>query len=492
MQGRLDNFLDFVQSRDFINPLQKWAAMENVTILLSDIKDWIWGAPLLLLLLGTGAYLTFLLKGVQFRYLGYAFKQVIAKKQEESKGDISHFEALMTSLAGAIGTGTIVGVATAITVGGLGAIFWMWVTAFLSMATKYAESLLAVKYRTIDKRGEMAGGPMQYISQGLGWKWTASLFAVLGMFAAFSTGNLVQTNSIAEGMLHVWNVDPMITGIVLCILTVLVIIGGVKSIGQVACILVPAMALLYVGAGCYILSINLTRIPEAFSLIFHSAWNGQAAAGGFMGATMMMAIQMGVARSVFSNEAGLGISSIAAAAAKTDSPARQGLITMTGALISTVIICTMTGLVLAVTNVVGSSKESGELLNGASLAISAFNKHISGGEYIVTIGLILFAFTTVLAWAYYGEKCCEYLLGERAIIPFRLFFALAVIPGAALKMDVVWHLADISNGLMVIPNLIALICLSGILVKETQTFLDKVEKEKRHPLPTTRLGEVGE
>lgn len=466
--------------------------MEQIDSLLSQIKDWIWGPPLLLLLLGTGAYLTFLLRGVQFRYLGYAFKQVVARQREESKGDISHFEALMTSLAGAIGTGTIVGVATAITVGGLGAIFWMWVTAFISMATKYAESLLAVKYRTVDKRGEMAGGPMQYIAKGLGWKWMASLFAVLGMIAAISTGNLVQTNSIAEGVYHVWNIDPWVTGIVLSILTAMVVIGGVKSIGQVASILVPGMALLYIGAGCYILAVNLTRIPDAFMLIIHSAWNGQAATGGFLGATMMMAIQMGVARSVFSNEAGLGISSIAAAAAKTDSPSRQALITMTGALISTVIVCTMTGLVLAVTNVVGTARESGEMLNGASLAISAFNKHIPGGEYIVTIGLILFAYTTVLAWSYYGEKCCEYLFGERSIMAFRLLFALVVIPGAALKMEIAWHLADISNGLMVIPNLIALIALSGIIVKETQTFLEKVEKEKRHPVATNRLGEVGE
>lgn len=466
--------------------------MEQIGILLSEIKDWIWGPPLLLLLLGTGLYLTFILKGVQFRYLGYAFKQVVAKQREESKGDISHFEALMTSLAGAIGTGTIVGVATAITVGGLGAIFWMWVTAFISMATKYAESLLAVKYRNVDKRGEMAGGPMQYISKGLGWKKMASIFAVLGMIAAVSTGNLVQTNSIAEGVFHVWNIDPWITGIVLSLLTAVVVIGGVKSIGHVASVLVPGMALLYIGAGCYILAINVNQIPEAFMLIIHSAWNGQAATGGFLGATMMMALQMGVARSVFSNEAGLGISSIAAAAAKTDNPARQALITMTGALISTVIVCTMTGLVLAVTNVIGTSRESGEMLNGASLAISAFNKHIPGGEYIVTIGLILFAYTTVLAWSYYGEKCCEYLFGERSIMPFRFLFALVVIPGAVLKMEIAWHLADISNGLMVIPNLIALVGLSAIVVKETQTFLEKVEKERREPVATSRFGEIGE
>lgn len=464
--------------------------MEQLGFFLSQLKDWIWGVPLLLLLLGTGAYLTFLLKGMQFRYLGYAFKQVVAKQKQESKGDISHFEALMTSLAGAIGTGTIVGVATAITVGGLGAIFWMWVTAFITMATKYAESLLAVKYRGVDARNEMAGGPMQYMDKGLGWKRMAALFAILGMVAALTTGNLVQTNSIAEGVYHVWQIDPWITGVILSLLTAVVVLGGVKWIGHVASVLVPGMALLYIGAALYILIVNLTSIPSAFMLILHSAWNGQAATGGFMGASMMMALQMGVARSVFSNEAGLGISSIAAAAAKTDSPGRQALITMTGALISTVIVCTMTGVVLAVTNVVGTSTESGQMLNGAALAIAAFNKHIPGGEYIVTIGLILFAYTTVLAWSYYGEKSCEYLFGERSIIAFRLLFALAVIPGAMLKMEIAWHLADISNGLMVIPNLIALMALSGVIVKETQLFLLIAEKEKRQPKAVVRISEI--
>lgn len=466
--------------------------MEQIDSFLSHFKDLIWGPPLLLLLLGTGVYLTFVLKGVQFRYLGYAFKQVVAKQRQESKGDISHFEALMTSLAGAIGTGTIVGVATAITVGGLGALFWMWVTAFIGMATKYAESLLAVKYRNLDGRGEMSGGPMHYIAKGLGWKRMASLFAGLGMIAAVSTGNLVQTNSIAEGINHVWHVDPWITGIVLSLLTAVVVLGGVKTIGHVASVLVPGMALLYIGAACYILVVNFAEIPQAFMTIFHSAWHGQAAAGGFIGSTIMMAVQMGVARSVFSNEAGLGISSIAAAAAKTDSPSRQALITMTGALISTVIVCTMTGLVLAITGVVGTAGDNGQMLNGASLAIAAFNKHISGGEYIVTIGLILFAYTTVLAWSYYGEKCCEYLFGERSIMPFRLFFALVIIPGAVLKMEIVWHLADISNGLMVIPNLIALIGLSGVVVKETQTFLQNLEKEKSQGVLFNSAGQVEE
>lgn len=458
--------------------------MEHLDIILTQIRDWVWGIPLLFLFLGTGVYLTILLRGVQFRYLGYAIKQVFTPQKGETKGDISHFEALMTSLAGAIGTGTIVGVATGITVGGLGAIFWMWIAAFISMATKYAESLLAVKFREVDGRGEMSGGPMQYIAKGLGWKWLAYLFAVLGMIAALSTGNLVQANSIADGIQHVWHIDPWITGVVLSILTAVVIIGGVRTIGQVASILVPGMALLYIGASFFILMINFNQIPDAFRLILHSAWNGQAATGGFVGGSMMMAIQMGVARSVFSNEAGMGISSIAAAAAKTDSPGRQAMITMTGALISTVIVCTMTGLVLAVTQIIGTTGDSGQMLQGASLAIAAFNKHIPGGNYIVTIGLILFAYTTVLAWSYYGEKCCEYLFGEKSIIFFRIIFALVVIPGSAIKMNIAWHLADISNGLMAVPNLIALIGLSGIIVKETVQFLQVAKKEiaiKAHP-----------
>lgn len=444
---------------------------------LSQLRDWIWGPPLLLLLMGTGVYLTFLLKGLQFRYLGYALKQIFAKQSIESKGDIGPFEALMTSLAGAIGTGTIVGVATAVTVGGLGAIFWMWVTAFIGMATKYAESILAVKYRDLDSRGEMSGGPMQYIAKGFGWKKMAYVFAALGVIAALTTGNLVQTNSIAQGVYHVWHIDPWMIGCILSVLTGAVILGGVRFIGQVASILVPCMALLYVGSALFIILLNVSHLPAAFQLILQSAWKGQAAAGGFLGSSMIMAIQMGVARSTFSNEAGLGISSIAAAAAKTDSPGRQALITMTGSLISTVIICSITGFVIAVTQVIGTYSTSGEMLNGAALAIAAFNKHIVGGEYIVSIGLILFAYTTVLAWSYYGEKCSEYLFGERSIIIFRVLFALAVIPGAALKMEIAWHLADISNGLMVIPNLIALIGLSKVVVAETNVFLKGVKAE---------------
>lgn len=453
--------------------------------LLLDLKNLVWGIPLLALLIGTGFYLTLLLKGVQFRYLAYALKQVVVRQKENSEGDISHFEALMTSLAGAIGTGTIVGVATAITIGGMGAIFWMWITAFLGMATKYAESLLAVKFRVLDARGEMMGGPMQYIEKGLKWKWLAILFAIFGAIAAFGTGNLVQVNAIAEAVNNVWDFDPWYTGIGLAVITGLVILGGVKNIGHVAGVLVPFMALFYLVAGIAILVIHADKLYGAFMLIVTSAFNGQAAAGGFLGASVMMALQMGVSRSVFSNEAGLGISSIAAAAARTDSPGRQAMITMTGALISTVIVCTITGLVIAVTEMQGKVTSSGKALSGASMAIQAFSSTLSGGAYIVSIGLILFAFSTVIAWAYYGEKCCEYLFGERSILYYRFIYTLVIIPGAALKMEVAWYLADIMNGLMAIPNLIALVALSGVIVAETKTFLALVEKERNMAPNTT-------
>lgn len=451
--------------------------MEFIDQYLTSLKNILWGIPLLFLLLGTGVYLTIILKGVQFRYLGYAIKQVFAKKRDNSEGDISHFEALMTSLAGAIGTGTIVGVATAITMGGLGALFWMWITAFASMATKYAESLLAVKYRELDSRGEMIGGPMQYIERGLGWKWMAVIFAIFGIVASVGTGNLVQVNSIAGAVHEVWHIDPWTTGICLAIITGLVILGGVKSIGHVAGVLVPIMALFYIGGGLIIIVLNIEQVPAAFALIFKSAFEGQAAFGGFAGATIMMAVQSGVARSVFTNEAGLGISSMAAAAAKTDSPGRQAMITMTGTLLSTVIVCSITGLVLAVTEVLGKNGASGLPLSGAAMTIQAFDT-ISGGAYVVSIGLILFAFSTVIAWAYYGEKCCEYLFGTQSIYMYRLLFSLIIIPGAALKIEMAWDLADISNALMVIPNLIAIIGLSKKIVEETNTFLATIEREK--------------
>lgn len=453
--------------------------MEQIDRILAKIDNMVWGPPFLILLIGTGLYLTFVLRGVQFRYLGYALRQSILPSKVGSKGDISQFEALMTSLAGAIGTGTIVGVSTGVVVGGLGSMFWMWVMAFLGMATKYAESLLAVKYRVVDARGEMMGGPMQYIEKGLGWKWMAILFAIFGAVAAIGTGNLVQVNAIGDTVDHMTGLDPWLTGLILAFFTGIVIIGGVKSIGHVAGVLVPIMASFYLIAGMLIIFIHIDKIPDAFMLIIKSAFTGQAAVGGFLGSTVMMAIQVGVSRSIFSNEAGLGISSMAAAAAKTDSPGRQAMITMTGALISTVIVCSITGLVIAVTEMLGAKSESGKILTGAPMAIQAFSSTLTGGAYIVSIGLILFAFSTVIAWAYYGEKCFEYLFGERSVVVYRILFTLIVIPGAALKMEVAWYIANIMNALMAIPNLIALLGLSKVIIAETDHFLALVKEEER-------------
>lgn len=451
--------------------------MDTFNLWVLQFRNLIWGKPLLFFLLGVGVYLTFLLRGVQFRYLWYGVTQTFTTQDSDAEGDISHFQSLMTSLAGAIGTGSIVGVSTGIAVGGLGALFWMWITALVGMATKYAESLLAVKYREVDHNGEMIGGPMEYIERGLGWKWLAVLFAVFGIFATIGTGNLVQVNSIGDALQEYCHINPWITGVFLAGVTALVLMGGVKSIGNVAGILVPVMALFYLGGGLIILVTHADQVPGAFLLIVKSAFTGQAAVGGFTGATVMMALQMGVARSVFSNEAGLGISSIAAAAAKTDCPGRQAMVAMTGALMSTVIVCSVTGLVIAVMGSFGEVNHEGVMLNGTALAINAFSKGFNGGGVVVAGALILFAYSTVIAWAYYGEKCFEYLFGDGLIPLYRILFVLIVIPGCALDMEVVWNIADISNGLMAVPNLIALVALSSVIVKETNAFLKRAKDE---------------
>lgn len=456
--------------------------MDTVQQYLHTFHSYVWGVPLLLLLLGTGVYLTFMLKAVQFRYLAYGLRQSWKTQIQPAKGDISHFEALMTTLAGAIGVGSIVGVATGITLGGVGAIFWMWVTALLGMATKYAESLLAVKYRVQDSAGEMVGGPMEYIERGLGWRWLAIIFAIFGACAAIGTGDLVQANSIADAIDNVWDINPWISGTVLAVLVGIVILGGVKAIGRVAAIVVPFMAMFYMAGGLWILFLHLDQVPGAFASIFEAAFTGKAAVGGAAGSGIMAAIQVGVAKGIFTTEAGLGISSVAAAAARTDSPARQASIIMTGGLISTVIVCTVTALVLVVTGVTEVRDANGMGLQGSAMAIAAFSNSIPGGHYILTLALVLFAYTTMLAWAYYGEKCAEYLLGTRAIKPYRVIFALAVIPGAAIDLDLVWTLADALNGLMAIPNLIALIALTGVLVRETKIFETTVAEETKKGL----------
>ena len=439
---------------------------------LDTIYDWVWGAPLLILIMGVGLYLTIALRGLQFRYLGYALKLVFGKqKVQEGKGDITHFESLMTALAATIGIGNIAGVATAITVGGQGALFWMWVTALIGMATKYAEAILAVKYRTVDKRGEMCGGPMYFIEKGLGWRWLALSFAVFGAIAALGGGNMIQANSVSDVMHSVFDISPLWSGIAVAICIGLSIIGGIKSIGKIAGLLVPFMAVFYIGGGAIILVKCYDKIPGALISIFTHAFSGQAAFGGFLGASMATALRVGISRGLMTSEAGLGTASIAAAAAKTDYPGRQALVSMTGCFLATIIMCSVTGLVLGVTDVYGMTDATGKILNGASLTVAAFNSVFPWGGYIVTIGLLLFAFTTLLGWAYYGEKCVEYIFGVRSVPFYRVLFTLVIIPGAVLELDIVWKISDITNGLMAFPNLIGLCALSGVVISETKEFL---------------------
>lgn len=445
---------------------------------LDRVYAMVWGMPLLLLITGIGLYLTFALRGLQFRYLWYALKLAFGKNRDkESEGDISHFQSLMTALAATIGIGNIAGVATGIAMGGLGALFWMWVTALIGMATKYAEAILAVKYRVVE-RSEMSGGPMYFIERGLGWKWLASLFAIFGCFAAFGGGNMIQANSVADVMQSVFHVDPLYSAVGMALLTALTILGGIKSIGRVASFLVPFMAILYIGGAGYVLFYCSDKIPHAIGLIFTSAFSGQAAFGGFAGSSIAMAIQVGVSRGLMTSEAGLGTASIAAAAAKTDTPGRQALVSMTGCFLATIIMCTVTGLVLGVTDAFGSVGADGKLLNGASMTVAAFNSVASWGGHVVSIGLIFFAFTTLIGWAYYGEKCAEYLLGRKSIPYFRILFTIFCFLGALMELEIVWKISDIFNGLMAFPNLIGLAFLSGVVVKETQTFLSSLHEEK--------------
>lgn len=451
--------------------------MHSWIALLQKLDSFIW-QPLFVLLTGTGIYLTYKLRGLQFRRLGYALKLAFTHKDEQADGDISHFQALMTALAATIGIGNIAGVATAIAMGGLGSLFWLWVTALIGMATKYSEAVLAINYRKADDRGEMAGGPMYYMERGLGWKKMALCFSFFGVIATLCTGNIVQSHSIASAIAATFPINEWIIGLFLAICTGLVLLGGIRSIGGVASILVPIMAVFYILASLGVLGLCYDKIPQAISAILSSAFNGQAALGGFTGASVMMGIQMGVARGVFSNESGLGTAPIAAAAAKTDFPARQALISMTGAFLST-IVCTFTGLAIAVTGVLGNMDASGKMLNGVPLTIAAFDSVIPFGKYLVTIGSILFGYSTIVGWAYYGEKCCEYIFGIKSVIVYRTIFTILVFFGVAIPLEVVWSLADISNAFMAIPNLISLVALAGVAASQTQIFLVKVKAEQQ-------------
>ncbi len=437
--------------------------------LLQLIDSYVWGPPLLVLLVGTGIFLTLRLGFVQVLRLPLAFKLIFSTGKNQDAGDVSSFKSLCTALAATVGTGNIVGVATAIHAGGPGALFWMWLAAFFGMATKFAEGTLAVRFREIDNNGNIAGGPMFYIKNGMGmkWKWLGALFAFFGTFAAiFGIGNTTQVNSIVEVVQVAFGVDVFWTALIIFVLTTAIIFGGLQTIAQTSSKIVPAMAVIYLATIITILLMFADNIPGAIMLVLDNAFTGTAATGGFLGATVMMAMRNGIARGVFSNESGLGSAPIAAAAAKTKWPAEQGLISMTGTFIDTLIICTLTGLTIIVTGQWTSE------LNGAALTNAAFSMaYPTFGGTLLTISLVLFAFTTILGWNYYGERCLVYLVGTKWITPYRILFVIMTLAGGFLKLDAIWALSDILNACMAFPNLIALLCLSGVVSKELKDFI---------------------
>ncbi len=437
--------------------------MQAIESLVSTLSGWVWGPPMLILLVGTGVYLTILLKGMQFRALPHAFK-LIFHKDHGHVGDISHFAALMTALAATVGIGNIVGVATAITLGGPGAVFWMWMTGLVGMATKYAEAVLAVKYREHGEHG-MRGGPMYYLAKGANLPTLGWIFALFTALAAFGIGNMTQANAVAGIFEATFHIEPWITGVTLMLLTALVILGGIRSIGRFTSFLVPFMIIGYIAASLVVLALNAAEIPQALSLIFYHAFNPIAAGGGFAGAAVAAAIRYGVARGVFSNESGLGSAPIAAAAARTKDPVTQALVSMTQTFIDTLVVCSMTALVIL------TATPWTQGAGAAQLTSLSFAETLgTSGEIIVAIATALFAYSTLLGWSYYGEKAIEYLAGARAIRIYRVVFVAAVIVGAMMKLEFVWNFSDLMNGMMAIPNLIALLMLSKIVKQETDRY----------------------
>ncbi|MBB5183820.1 alanine/glycine:cation symporter family protein [Catenisphaera adipataccumulans] len=435
--------------------------------LFNRVDSLVWGAPLIILLLGTGVYFTFRLKGLQFRQLKLAFSLIFRSDKNQGEGDVSSFQALCTALSSTIGTGNIVGVATAIAAGGPGALFWMWVSAFFGMATKYSEGVLAIKYRVKDENGDMAGGPMYYIQNGLHNKVLAKIFAVFGVSGAlWGSGTFTQVKSISDALTLSFNVPVIVTAVILTIIVAFIIIGGIRRIAKVAEKLIPFMCILYIGGVLIILGTHLSVLPSVLVLIVRNAFMPQAALGGGLG----IAMQKGISRGIFSNESGLGSAPIAAAAAKTDSCVEQGLISMTGTFIDTIIVCTMTGLAIVITqaNLTG--------LEGAAMTTYAFEQGLPIaliGRYIVNIGLIFFAFTTIIGWNYYGERCMYYLGGLNSVRIYRMIFIAMVAVGPFISLDLIFIIADIVNGLMAIPNLIGLIGLRKDILTETNAYFSK-------------------
>ncbi len=446
--------------------------MELLTAWVQRFGSFVWGPFLLIpLLLLTGLYLTIRLRGLQFTKLWHAlWLGLIVRREKGAAGDISHFQALMTALAATVGTGNIVGVATAIALGGPGALFWMWMTGLVGMATKFSEAMLSVQFRGTDARGEQAGGPMYYLSRGIRWPWLGKslgwLFALFAAVAAFGIGNGVQSNSVAAALEGSFAIKPWVSGLVMAIAAGAVILGGIKSIGRFTGFFVPIMIAAYMLGSGIILALNAALIPEALAEVFRGAFSGTAAGGGFAGAAVAQAIRFGVARGIFSNESGLGSAGIAAAAAQTKEPVRQAMVSMTQTFIDTLVVCTFTGLTILVS---GAWLEG---LNGAQLTQEAFSRGLPGewGGLIVTVSLSMFAFSTILGWSYYGEKAIEYLLGIWAILPYRLLFTVAVYFGAVSRLDFVWSVSDVMNGLMALPNLVGLLLLSGVIVRGVREY----------------------
>ena len=445
--------------------------MEELSALVSRVSGFVWGPYLLIpLLLATGFFLTLRLHGIQFTQLWHSlWLALVVRKEPGGEGDISHFQALMTALAATVGTGNIVGVATAIALGGPGALFWMWMTGLVGMATKYAEALLSVRFRVPDGRGGQAGGPMYYLTNGIPGigRPLGLLFALFASMAAFGIGNMVQSNSVADALRGAFNVPTWVSGLVMAVAAAAVILGGIRSIGRFTGFFVPLMIGAYLIGSGIILVRYAADIPAAFGLIFDGAFSGTAATGGFTGAVLAQAIRFGVARGIFSNESGLGSAGIAAAAAKTVEPARQALVSMTQTFIDTLVVCTFTGLSLIVTG----AWQSG--LNGAPMTQAAFTIGLGGewGSWVVTIGLTMFAFSTILGWSYYGEKSVEFLFGYRSVVAYRVVFIIAVFFGAVRSLEFVWSISDVMNGLMALPNLIGLLLLSGVVATETREYL---------------------
>ncbi|WP_434360586.1 sodium:alanine symporter family protein [Parasalinivibrio latis] len=439
---------------------------------LVTVDNLVWGPPLLILLVGTGVYFTLRLGFLQIRYLPRAMRYLFKPESSSAGGDVSSFAALCTALSATIGTGNIVGVATAVKLGGPGALFWMWMAALFGMATKYAECLLAVKYREKDNKGQMVGGPMYYLEKGLGQRWLARLFAIFAVgVALLGIGTFPQVNAITDAAHLSLGVSHPVSATILTILVAAVTLGGIRSISAVASKIVPAMAILYVAACLYVLGLNIGQLPDAVKLVVESAFTQTAAAGGFTGATIMMAIQAGIARGVFSNESGLGSAPIAAAAAKTDSCVRQGLISMTGTFFDTIIICTMTGLTLVLTGV-WQGDASGAAMTTEAFAIGMNDANL--GPVLVSVGLMFFAFTTIIGWNYYGERAVVYLFGTQAVMAYKVVFLFLIAIGTFLHLDMIWLLADIVNGLMAVPNLIGLVALRHVVIAETQAYFGKV------------------